>query len=292
MTRNPIYKDTVYTSTESTLNYRIESPQGTVLLKGVASERPDGTPIEIYVNRLCEPFLSQSVKVEEGITTDPDAVRTFYLYNDLNNTLLETYAFIRAYSGEWNGSNKILNDPIRPNVSHNMLLPFSIYLGTGSDISINGGSGGNEPSGYYLYFDKRNPATYYEVEVPASFNPNDNVSSAFKGKEVFIAYSNFINLKTQFVTIPQAVLTNNNGLIRPLKDSDKVPSDAHRKFIDGVPYYYWCDGLMDGYTGGEPYICFYVTPNETFSPREATFEFSYKGELLCTLKITQPTIAN
>ena len=142
---------------------------------------------------------------------------------------------------------------------------------------------------YYLYFDKRNPATYYEVEVPAYFNPNDNVSSAFKGKKVYVAYSNFINLKTSFVTIPQAVLTNNNGLIRPLKDSDKVPFDAHRKFIDGVPYYYWCDGLMDGYTGGEPYICFYVTPNETFSPREATFEFSYKGELLCTLKITQPT---
>ena len=136
MTRNPIYKDTVYTSTESTLRCRIESPQGTVLLKGVASERPDGTPIEIYVNRLCEPFLSQSVNVEEGITTDPDAVRTFYLYNDLNNTLLETYAFIRAYTGEWNGSNKILNDPIRPNVSHNMLLPFSVYLDTGSNISI------------------------------------------------------------------------------------------------------------------------------------------------------------
>ena len=286
MTRNPIYKDTVYTSTESTLRYRIESPQGTVLLKGVASERPDGTPIEIYVNRLCEPFLSQSVNVEEGITTDPDAVRTFYLYNDLNNTLLETYAFIRAYTGEWNGSNRILNDPIRPNVSHNMLLPFSAYLAKGSDISINGDKeqgGGDGSSDYYLYFDKRNPATYYEVEVPAYFNPNDNVSSAFKGKKVFVAYSNFIHIN-DFIT-PRTVLTNNNGLIRPILNSDKVPYGA---IVGKGSYYYWYDGVID-YTGGFPYICFYVTPNETFSPREATFEFSYKGELLCTLKIKQPT---
>lgn len=289
MTRNPIYKDTVYTSTESTLRYRIESPQGTVLLKGVASERPDGTPIEIYVNRLCEPFLSQSVKVEEGITTDPDAVRTFYLYNDLNDTLLETYSFIRAYTGEWDGSNRILNDPIRPNVSHNMLLPFSAYLATGSDISINGDKeqgGGEGPSDYYLYFDKRNPATYYESEVPASFNPNDNVSSAFKGKKVYVAYSNFININ-DFVT-PRTVLTNNDGLIRPILNSDNPPYGA----IGGKgSYYYWYDGVID-YTGGFPYICFYVTPNETFSPREATFEFYYKDKLLCTLKITQPTIAN
>lgn len=291
MTRNPIYKDTVYTSTESTLRYRIESPKGTVLLKGVASERPDGTPIEIYVNRLCEPFLSQSVKVEEGITTDPDAVRTFYLYNDLNNTLLETYAFIRAYSGEWNGSDRILNDPIRPNVSHNMLLPFSAYLANGSDISINGDKeqgGGDGSPDYYLYFDKRNPATYYEAEVPADFDPNDNVSSAFKGKKVYVAYSNFINLKTLFKTLPQVVLTNNNGLIRPILNSDNPPYGA---IVGEGSYYYWCDEVID-YTGGFPYICFYVTPNETFSPREATFEFYYKDKLLCTLKITQPTIAN
>ena len=204
MTRNPIYKDTVYTSSGSTLNYRIESPQGTEILKGVASERPDGTPIEIYINRLCEPFLSQSVNVEEGIiTTDPDAVRTFYLYNDLNDTLLETYVFIRAYSGEWDGSNKILNDPIRPNVSHNMLLPFSAYLATGSDIPITPTSAATD-CGYYLEFD-RNVI---------------NVGADVDETERYFIYITDTNIPYQ--TFPNGKLTGGGGVISRFNNNDGV----------------------------------------------------------------------
>ena len=227
MTRNPIYKDTVYTSSGSTLNYRIESPQGTEILKGVASERPDGTPIEIYINRLCEPFLSQSVNVEEGvITTDPDAVRTFYLYNDLNDVLLETYVFIRAYSGEWNGSNKILNDPIRPNVSHNMLLPFSAYLATGSDIPITPTSAATD-CGYYLELDRYlinveadvdETAKYYfyitDTNIPYQTFPSGRLfGDAGEGVDTYFYNEDRIVKEYIYLNKPRCIrdTTNTNG---------------------------------------------------------------------------------
>ena len=267
MTRNPIYKDTVYTSSGSTLNYRIESPQGTEILKGVASERPDGTPIEIYINRLCEPFLSQSVNVEEGIiTTDPDAVRTFYLYNDLNDVLLEAYVFIRAYSGEWDGSNKILNDPIRPNVSHNMLLPFSAYLATGGDMPITPTSAATD-CGYYLEFDR------YVINVGADVDETER----------YFIYITDTNIPYQ--TFPQGKLTGGGGVLSEFYNNDGVVkeyigSDGNNK----------CLRDTTNKNGGAYYL---LTKNTTGRARIFRNDFIVttplcsQRKLLCTIIINQ-----
>lgn len=133
----PIYKDTIWTYDTPFIQYRIESPQGNVILEGRADTRPDGTPPTIYVNRLCEPFLAQELNpVESGLTSQGGATRTFYLYNDLNDALLETYTFLRAYSGDWEGKDKILNDPIRPSISKEMTVPFSIYTASGASLPM------------------------------------------------------------------------------------------------------------------------------------------------------------
>lgn len=132
----PIYKDTIYTYQGEELEYRIEFPLGTVIYEGTASERPDGTPIKIYMNRLCEPYLAQILNpVVTGITQQP-AVGTFYLFNSLNDNLLETYYFLRMYSGEWDGEDKVLSDPIGVGVSPQMVLPFSVYTKSGATINI------------------------------------------------------------------------------------------------------------------------------------------------------------
>ena len=137
--KKPVYQDTKYTYSGETLNYRIEGPLGTVLLRGTASTRPDGTPPTIYVNRQIEPFMNQDVKPVTGLTTEYDASRTFFLFDDSEGgSLLETYTFIRSYSGDWSGANKRLSDPIRPNISAAMLVPFTQYVSTQTSITLQG----------------------------------------------------------------------------------------------------------------------------------------------------------
>lgn len=132
----PIYKDTIWTYDTPFIQYRIESPQGNVILEGRADTRPDGTPPTIYVNRLCEPFLAQELNpAESGLTLQP-AYREFYLYNDLNDALLETYGFLRMYSGDWAGEDKALSDPIKENVSKDMNLPFTVFKSDAGQIHI------------------------------------------------------------------------------------------------------------------------------------------------------------
>lgn len=133
----PIYKDTIWTYDTDFIQYRIESPQGNVLLEGRADTRPDGTPPRIYVNRLCEPFLETSLDpTKTGITSQGGATRTFYLYNDLNDALLETYTFLRSYSGEWSNDYKPLSDPIRPSISKDMVIPLSAFNRSAFQLTI------------------------------------------------------------------------------------------------------------------------------------------------------------
>lgn len=133
----PIYKDTIWTYDTPFIQYRIESPQGNVILEGRADTRPDGTPPTIYVNRLCEPFLETSLDpTETGITSQGGATRTFYLYNGLNDALLETYTFLRSYSGEWSNDNKPLSDPIRHSISKDMVIPLSAFNRSATQLTI------------------------------------------------------------------------------------------------------------------------------------------------------------
>ena len=136
----PIYKDTVYTYSGETLDFRIESPRYNVLYEGEVTEKPDGSPATIYVNKICEPFLRRGLlAVPTGMTVQSGMTRTFYLttgeYED--DRVLETYNFISAYSGDWDGRwDKVLSDPIRPNISRNMVFPYSVYRTEAGTVTI------------------------------------------------------------------------------------------------------------------------------------------------------------
>ena len=157
ITNAAVYEDMVYYPSEETLKYRVEAPLGNVLLRGEVSERPDGTPAQLYVNRICEPFLSNTIDpTQTGLTQHTGACQTFYFIDEKDESIKATYTALRMYSGYYSletgtGGNfvprdRILSDPIRPNVSKEMYLPFSFF-------SQNGSGWTPTPTCNYLYFD-------------------------------------------------------------------------------------------------------------------------------------------
>lgn len=291
----PIYKDTVYTYNGEELDYRIETSSGVTIVEGVASVRPDGTPAQIYVNRLCEPFLAQKINpTVTGITQQP-AFDIYYLYDNFNDELLETYVFLRMYSGDWDGYDKFLSDPIKPNVSKDMTLPVTVYLMYEEYIAS------TECPYFYPFMtdilsENFNSATTSSVVViqisryehicyvPATFDPTepDTIpADRFYGKCYLKGYNSNLFDSDPCIwhysavkpgsLMPSAHLDNPDGLI---KDSAS----------------YW-DKTIQHY---DPWgsLVFFVTPNTTGAVREATFTlyapFDLGRQFLGTLKIIQP----
>ena len=178
----PIYKDTVYTYSGDTLFFRIESPSGNTLLRGEASTRPDGTPAQVYVNRLCEPFLSQEFDpTVSGLTVQSGGSRVFYLVeDDESGQTLESYEFVRMYGYrpcwfvydyfDWYGNDAILSDPIKPSISRDMVMPFTMYQSRPADAEI-----ATAPTDYYLNFTET--AKTISANVASGTSVHFNISS-------------------------------------------------------------------------------------------------------------------
>lgn len=173
-----IYSDFYYDTSKyytDSFRYRLESPLGNVLQRGEVSPKPDGTPALIYMNRICEPYLSIELDpTKTGLTSHPDASKKFWLLDDDTGTSACTYTPIRMYSGyaPWETGiggrfipgEKILSDPIRPNVSKEMSLPFTVFseFGFTGSLPAPESSGGGEEGqgcGYYIYFNDQTGST-------------------------------------------------------------------------------------------------------------------------------------
>lgn len=253
----PIYKDTVYTYSGESLYFRIESPSGNTLIQGEASEKPDGTPAKVYVNRLCEPFLAQGIDpTETGLTAQSGGSRVFYLVqDDETGQTLETYEFLRAYSGDWEGGSKILSDPIKPNVSRNMAMPFSVYNGGNIDVVVSGGSGGD--CGYYLNFDK------------STYTISANVSEDWR------LYFNITSTNIPYESFPDGRLTGGGGVY-----VNEYPQGVVKTFIDGGKVNWIRDD-----TKNNARIYYMFNKNTTGASRKHKSMF-YVGPPLCsTMKL-------
>lgn len=127
-----VWRDNVYSSNADEIHYRIRENGlfGPLVTEGLATSRPNA-PVEIYVNRLVEPFLESSFSTATGLTTSPNAMREVYLYQvnpNTSETLLGDYVVLRDYAGDWDGSETILSDPVRKEISAKMLVPFTAAL--------------------------------------------------------------------------------------------------------------------------------------------------------------------
>lgn len=270
MTRNPIYKDTIYSATGESLTYRIEDASGETLVRGVASVKPDGSPIKIYINRQVEPFLSNRLEPATGLTRQEEACETFYLYNDLNDVLLETYVFIRSYSGEWQGADKLLSDPIRPNVSRNMLLPISVYSASEKSMDID--PSGETRCSHYLRLDR------YSYSVPAQVDETHRYYFYITDTDIpykTYEYGNlFAETKSVFSYTPQGDYTP------PGEGAVKTYYNA----LGNINAVHSTTGTNDGFY-------FLLNSNMTGQPRQFTERIYYKcpaGDLLlATINIYQ-----
>ena len=137
----PIWKDTYYTTTASSLTYKIYLGT-TVIFSGKAYRMPNGDTIEININKVCQNYLEQDI--DELLTTSSssqrnyDAIGDFVLKNGAGTTL-ETYRFIFDwdYDHSWGGAAVTLSQPVNGEyINGQMKLKTTVTTGNTSTQNV------------------------------------------------------------------------------------------------------------------------------------------------------------
>ena len=159
MVYNPIYRDTYYTSSASSLVYQIKLDGG-VIYSGRAVRMPGSDNLRININKVCRNYLESDItplfEVNGTSTPNLNACRTFDL-TDSAGTVLQQYTFLLDYDYDdtWNGGSKELSIPINGHFISGMLKPRT-SVSTGNTVSTNATTG-NYPvqvkcSDYVIYY--------------------------------------------------------------------------------------------------------------------------------------------
>lgn len=132
MVTAPIYKDTCYIYTGSSLTYGI-TLNGETIFEGRAYAAPGEGTICININRICENYLNNYdieaiLNGTTGSTSAPEAFRIFYLVDSTGGTI-EQFAFLYNYDydGPFTPAGMALSDPITNKTAVNM-LPLRTYF--------------------------------------------------------------------------------------------------------------------------------------------------------------------
>lgn len=126
MVKTSIWKDTYYTSTDSSLVYVIKDSNNAVLFTGKAYKLPSETYLKININKICRNYLSNDIQSllesQDASATNSEACKTFYI-TDSNGTILETYMFLYDYDygHSWTGAAETLSQPINGKYVDGML---------------------------------------------------------------------------------------------------------------------------------------------------------------------------
>ena len=129
-----IWKDTAYTTSADTLDWKVEY-KGTELVSGVSIKRPGEEYVHVYVNRLVEDILKSSYPQATGVTTDTGAYGDFVL-KDSSGTTLETYRFILGSDG--NVKTGIANEPVNGHADVRQRLFVGGWFPTAKNVTIQG----------------------------------------------------------------------------------------------------------------------------------------------------------
>lgn len=125
----PAYKDTFYEYSGDSLSFYILM-EGAVIYQGKAYKSPSETSIKINVNKIAKDYLEQHITdfrdSDKVIHRHPQAFHFFDLYR-ADGTLLETYGVLFDWEGTFDGSTKVLSDPIKRSISKEMKPLFSVF---------------------------------------------------------------------------------------------------------------------------------------------------------------------
>lgn len=155
----PIFKDTIFTYTGSSLAYSIVL-NGDVIFNGKAYAAPGEDTIKININRICENYLNNDAinEILDGTATNQTAWEAYRTFNvvDISGNTLESYDFLYDYDYEWEyqEGTGTLEDPITDAYSDNMLKLRTYWDGTSV---VNYGDYGN----YTRYVCGAEYALYY-----------------------------------------------------------------------------------------------------------------------------------
>ena len=135
----PIWKDTYYTTTAATLNYRIYLGDN-LIFSGKAYRMPDGSSIRININKICQNYLEQDIdNILTGSTsqTNGNAKGDFILKNSTGGTI-ETYRFLYDwdYEHSWTGQSATLSQPITGEYIAGQMKLKTTVAATGSSNSV------------------------------------------------------------------------------------------------------------------------------------------------------------
>lgn len=145
MIYHSIWQDTIYETTASTLDYRIEL-DGSTIFTGRAVRLPNQTKISINIAKVCANYIHQDLEaiIDESIIsqTNPYAYRVFTLKNKAGVTL-QTYGFLCSwdYPNVWNGGTVAnLTPPVNGEKAAGMWCLKSSYSNGAVTTTISGDS--------------------------------------------------------------------------------------------------------------------------------------------------------
>lgn len=137
----PAYKDTFYEYSGDSLSFYILM-EGAMIYQGKAYKSPLEASIKINVNKIAKDYLEQHITdfrdSDKVIHRHPQAFHFFDLYR-ADGTLLETYGVLFDWEGTFDGSTKVLSDPIKRSISKEMKPLFSVFSLYGDTFYIDFG---------------------------------------------------------------------------------------------------------------------------------------------------------
>ena len=133
----PIWKDTFFTATTASVNYKITDANGNVLFLGKAVKFPGAATLEINVNQICKNYMNNDLPDFRGVSTstsytNSNACKVFKIFTGDSSTAAESYTFLWDWSYvNWTGSNKSMSSPINGH-NNGTMLTFSSQVSSSS----------------------------------------------------------------------------------------------------------------------------------------------------------------
>ena len=140
----PIWKDTYYTSTATTIDYTIASG-GATIFSGRAVKFPGAANVEVNLNLICRNFMNNDLPDLNTISsntavTNTNALKTFSFSATDGGS--NNYVFLWDWSYQnWNGASKSMSSPINGHYNSSMFILSSSTNGSVVTNSIQLGSG-------------------------------------------------------------------------------------------------------------------------------------------------------